>query len=457
MRNDLSTPRQPLAGRASRARSCAPRTSRRRSTAGRRAGASADAAAVPRTYAALLRHFADQPGDLTAGLPARQTATACDLLASSTAQRLALTRAQRAAVRTRRARRRRHARASTPTPDGVPATACSPSGGRPAATPCSSPTRWPRRNSTLVGAAADPRSILTLGGIALAALLGWFVGPHRARPRAPPDRGRAPRRRRPRTSASASTSAAATSSAASPASFNSMLAVLEETVAQLDESARAAAPARRRRLARAAHAGDEPAHEHRGARAGRRAAAGRARAPDRRRRRAARGALRADQRPDRARPRGRAHRARARTSASTSSSPRRSSARACTRPQARFEAELEPTLVSGVPVAAGPRRQQPARQRGQVRRHRRADRGPPARRRARGPRPRSRDRRRRPAPRLRPLLPRRALARAARAAASASRSSVRSPSCTRARSARGARAGRRHGRAHARARSKRWG
>ena len=35
----------------------------------------------------------------------------------------------------------------------------------------------------------------------------------------------------------------------------------------LEESQRAAAPARRRRVARAAHAADEPAHEHRGARA----------------------------------------------------------------------------------------------------------------------------------------------------------------------------------------------
>ena len=63
---------------------------------------------------------------------------------------------------------------------------------------------------------------------------------------------------------------AATSSSRLAATFNAMLE-------SLDEAAAAPAPARPGRLARAADAAHEPAHEHRGARAGRRAAAGRAR------------------------------------------------------------------------------------------------------------------------------------------------------------------------------------
>ena len=66
------------------------------------------------------------------------------------------------------------------------------------------------------------------------------------------------------------------------------------------------APARRRRLARAAHAGHEPADQHRGAARGRRARPRGPPPPARRRRRAERGADRARHRPDRARPRRRA-------------------------------------------------------------------------------------------------------------------------------------------------------
>ena len=64
-----------------------------------------------------------------------------------------------------------------------------------------------------------------------------------------------------------------------------------------------AAPARLGRVARAAHAGDEPAHEHRGARARRGAAAGRARAAAPRRHRATDGDDGADRRARRAGPR----------------------------------------------------------------------------------------------------------------------------------------------------------
>ena len=82
-------------------------------------------------------------------------------------------------------------------------------------------------------------------------------------------------------------------------------------------------------------------------------------------------------------------------------------------PGVAFTTELDPTLVTRRPLAAGPRGRQPARQRGQVEPAGRRGRRAPPRRRADRPRPRSRDRRRRPPARVRPLLPRDRRARAA--------------------------------------------
>ena len=133
------------------------------------------------------------------------------------------------------------------------------------------PSRPCDRSRTSTARCAGSRSrwsLVSLGGVALAVWLGLAgrargaaagEAAHRrrrarrahARPQ-PPDRGRRHRRAQPaRARASTRCSRRSTSSAAR------------------------AAPARRRRLARAAHAAHEPAHEHRGARRGRRAPAAR--------------------------------------------------------------------------------------------------------------------------------------------------------------------------------------
>ena len=133
------------------------------------------------------------------------------------------------------------------------------------------------------------------------------------------------------------------------------------------------APARGGRLARAAHPGDQPAHQRRGAR--------RRRVPDA----DERGELLADidaeaeelgagRRPHRAGARRRAAGEPSRTCGSTTSSPRPSSARAATRPAIRFARDLGPATVDGEPRPAGARGQQPARQRRQVARRRRRSR-----------------------------------------------------------------------------------
>ncbi len=98
-------------------------------------------------------------------------------------------------------------------------------------------------------------------------------------------------------------------------SFNAMLDALGE----LDERARRLrarpAPARRRRLARAAHTRHQPAHEHRNPEAGAEHAGAGTPAHARRRGRADRGADTADERPDRAWPRRAATQSAARTCA----------------------------------------------------------------------------------------------------------------------------------------------
>ena len=134
---------------------------------------------------------------------------------------------------------------------------------------------------------------------------------------------------------------ATTRSRAWPTAFNTMLEALERSQTR-------AAAARRRRVARAAHAAHLAAHEPRGARARRAAGRGRPRAPARGPRRCQLEELTgARRRPHRARPRRGAPRSR--TCASTRSSRARWSARAGTRRGITFAVELEPTLVSGVP------------------------------------------------------------------------------------------------------------
>ena len=177
-------------------------------------------------------------------------------------------------------------------------------------------------------------------------------------------------------------------------------------LAALEESTRAQQPARRRRVARAAHAADEPAHEHRGARA----------ATARCRPASASGCSRdvVEQlgemttlivRADRARARRASISASPRTCASTSSPPRPSSGRGATGPGVEFKTDLEESLVLRRAGDARPGGRQPARQRGQVEPARRRGRDRRARRRGHRPRPRPRDRRGGPAVRLRPLLP----------------------------------------------------
>ena len=206
---------------------------------------------------------------------------------------------------------------------------------------------------------------------------------------------------------------------AAGARFNTMLDTLERL-------GRGPAPARGRRLARAAHAGDEPAHERRGAAGAATTAA------------SARGGLLedvreqteelsgADHRRDRARARRGAAVAAPRTSGSTSSSPTPPARVARRHPDARFERDLEPSVVEGLPDRLDARDRQPARQRRQVRPAGRRVEVTVARRRGRGPRPRPG--RRRPTRRSSSTASTAATARAARRApASAWRSCARSP------------------------------
>ena len=197
------------------------------------------------------------------------------------------------------------------------------------------------------------------------------------------------------------------------------------------ELARRPAPARRRRLARAAHAADGDPGEHRAARA-RAAAAARPSAP--RCCASARGQLEdltvlVGDLVDLARP-GRARgRRRPRTCASTSWSARPWSARGATRP--RWRSRSPPSRVRGrQPRAARARGRQPAGQRGEVEPAGRAGRGDGRRRRGDRPRPRPRHRGGRPAARLRPLLPRARRRAGCRAPGSGWRSSSTSPTRT---------------------------
>ena len=165
-----------------------------------------------------------------------------------------------------------------------------------------------------------------------------------------------------------------------------------------------ATPARRRRLARAAHSAHQPAHEHRGAVVGR-AARGGPRAAAAGRRRPARRADGAGHRPGRPRARRRAGAGAedVRLDMLVEDAVERARRHA---PDKVFFTELEPSLVAGRARPPRPGRDEPARQRREVEPGRRPDRGPRARRRGQRARPRARHRRRRPAIRLRPLLPR---------------------------------------------------
>ena len=188
-----------------------------------------------------------------------------------------------------------------------------------------------------------------------------------------------------------------------------------------------AAPARGRRLARAAHAGDLDAHQRRGA--ARRAGDGRGRPPRaaRRRRRAGRGARRPRRRPHRAGPRRRGA-ARDRGRAPRRARGRGGRARAA--PRARRGLHPARRALRGQRRARPHRArgQQPARQRRPARRSRRGH--GQRRRRGRRARPRARRAARGRAAGLRSLLPRRRPRAGARARASAWPSCARSPSPT---------------------------
>ena len=204
--------------------------------------------------------------------------------------------------------------------------------------------------------------LLALAGIALAVFLSPAGDAHRRPPGRRADRDRRARRPHARPLAPHRRRRATTRSRAWLAgSFNTMLEALERVPAR-------AAPARRRRLARAAHAAHLAAHEPRGAGSRRPARRGRPRRACARDLVAQLEELTAlvgdlvelarDEEPRRRPSRG--------ACGSTSSWPRRSSARSGTRPACAFEAELEPALVAGVRRAARPRGGEPARQRGQV-------------------------------------------------------------------------------------------
>ena len=174
------------------------------------------------------------------------------------------------------------------------------------------------------------------------------------------------------------------------------------------------APARRRRLARAAHAADLAAHQPRGARARRRAGGRRPRAAQIRPGGAARGADGARRRPRRARPRRRAGGARERGPPARPAGRGRGRACATARAERALRDPARARARAGRPGAAGPRGQRTCSttRRSSARRARSSTSGS-QRRRADRARPRARDRGRRPRAGLRPLLPRRRRARAA--------------------------------------------
>ena len=250
--------------------------------------------------------------------------------------------------------------------------------------------------------------------------LGLVVARAALAPVAAAHRGDRARRRDRGTCRAASTSRGDDELGRLAASFNTMLAALERVRAR-------AAPTRRRRLARAAHAAHEPADEHRGAARDETLPRGERERLLARRDRADRGADRPHHRPGRARARdepdapsaedvrldrsSRGGRARAAAPARRDLRDRRSS-RALVRgvPDRldRAIANLLDNAASGARPAARSRSRSAD---GEVTRAR----------------PRPRDRRRRPAARLRPLLPRAARRAACPARGSASRSSGRSP------------------------------
>ena len=276
----------------------------------------------------------------------------------------------------------------------------------------------PRAAAVLLVLARDRRR----GGIALAAVLGALRRAHRARAgRAlhPPHRGA---RRRPRPVRSGIEVDGRRR--ARPAG-----AQLQRHARRARALGRGAAPPRRRRQPRAAHADRQPAREHPDARGRRPAAAGRARGAARRHRRRARRADRARRRRRRARARREARRS-ARRRAPRPDRRRRSSSGAERR--AGGDVELRPSCRADASCAASPSGSSRAVSNllDNARKW-----SPPggvvevalARRRAHGARPRPRLRRGRPAARLRALLPRRQRARACPARASASRSCARPP------------------------------
>ena len=141
-------------------------------------------------------------------------------------------------------------------------------------------------------------AVVSLGGIALAGVLGWFVSRAAV---APVERLRRAAEEV-ATTRDLSRRIEATGNdelAALAGSFNQMLE-------RAGELAQRAAPARGRRLARAPHPACQPAHQHRGADPLRPDRRGRAPSAARRRRLPARGADRARRRPRRPRPRERA-------------------------------------------------------------------------------------------------------------------------------------------------------